>query len=297
MNLMKKENKKYEVLILREPKNSYFLKYLDFKDLYSFYELKKKNTIFFKFIYKFNIPLFSLFYDKWKKKLDKYKYIILFDNGYNKNITKYIKKKNKDIKIYFFFWNPITENKKKVFLDKNIDEIYSYNLYDCKKYNLKYNPQFFSRNVPMKNQTLRNGVLFLGTDKGRKEKIENFQIELEKKNINYNFMIINREKDFISYSTYLDLISSSEAILDIVNGNLTGLTLRVMESIFFSKKLISNNRDLVNYDFYDSSRMFILDYDNLDELDKFLKTDYKKMDEAILKKYDFEEWLKRFFKR
>lgn len=295
--LNNKDKKNNKVLILREPKNSYFLQYLDFKDLYSFYEPKKKKTIFFKLIYKFNIPLFFLFFDKWKKNLNKYKYVIIFDNGYNKNITKYIKKKNKNIKIYFYFWNPITENKKSVFLDKNIDEIYSYSFEDCKKYNLQSNTQFYSKDVPLKKSNSENGILFVGTDKGRKEKINELRIKLEKMNINCNFMIINSEKNFVSYSKYLDLISSSKAILDMINENVTGLTLRVMEAIFFGKKLISNNKDLINYDFYDSSRIFILDYDKLDKLDKFLKTDYKKMSDEILSKYDFEEWIKRFFKR
>ena len=290
-------NQSKKVLILREPKDSYFLKYLNYSDLYNFYDSKRKKTFLFKLIYKANIHMFSYFYDKWKRNMNDYKYVILFDNGYRKDITKFIKKKNKNIKIYFFFWNPITEDKEKILKDRNIDEFYSYNILDCKKYNLKYNTQFYTKNIFLKEQEKKDDILFLGSDKGRKKIIDTLKAKFEKKNLNCNFLIINKEKDFVSYSKYLSMISSCRALLDIVNKNTSGLTLRVLESIFFSKKLISNNKDLINYDFYDSSRIFILDYDNLDELDIFLKKDYKKVEEEILDNYDFESWLKRFFKR
>ncbi len=241
--------------------------------------------------------MFSYFYDKWKLNVADYKYVLLFDNGYRKDITKFIKKKNKNIIIYLFFWNAITEDKKKILIDKNIDEFYSYNILDCKKYNLKYNTQFYTKNILLKEQEKKDDVLFLGSDKGRKKIIDTLKAKFEKKNLNCNFLIINKEKNFVSYSKYLSMISSCRALLDIVNKNVSGLTLRVLESIFFSKKLISNNKDLINYDFYDSSRIFILNYNNLDELDIFLKKDYKKVEKEILDNYDFESWLKRFFKR
>lgn len=78
-----------------------------------------------------------------------------------------------------------------------------------------------------------------------------------------------------------------------------GLTLRVMESIFFEKKLITNNKKIINYDFYTPENIYILDdLINIDYLDiiKFINTPFQKMEERIIKKYTFEFWLDNILK-
>ncbi len=40
------KSKKKDVLILREPKDSYFLKYLNYNDLYNFYDSKRKELFY-----------------------------------------------------------------------------------------------------------------------------------------------------------------------------------------------------------------------------------------------------------
>ena len=60
------------------------------------------------------------------------------------------------------------------------------------------------------------------------------------------------------------------------------------------KKLITNNKDIINYDFYNSNNIFVLGEDNLDNIKEFIEKEYVEIDEKIINYYDFYEWLKRF---
>lgn len=74
-----------------------------------------------------------------------------------------------------------------------------------------------------------------------------------------------------------------------------GFTLRVLESLFFEKKLITNNINIINCEFYNKNNIFIINKDNLDDLNDFLKSEYKKIDKKIINYFDYESWLNRFF--
>ena len=67
-----------------------------------------------------------------------------------------------------------------------------------------------------------------------------------------------------------------------------------MEALFYEKKLITNNKNIINYDFYCKENIFILEKDDIEELPQFLKTPYKKIDNEIVNKYEFENWLEGF---
>lgn len=277
----------------------YFLKYIKDDNLKQMY--KDLNTsvlkVMKKIIFKFRLPIYRFFFNNWRKDIKKYNEIIIFDSGYSPLITKYIKKKNKNCKIILYFWNCISENKLKVFSDKNIDEFWTFDKNDSNSYKIKYNPQFYSKNVKIedKNAQKKYDIVFLGRAKGRKEQILNLENEFKRKGLNYNIRIVENEKDLVKYDDYLDWLSKSKSILDITCNNQVGLTLRCMESIFLEKKLITNNKEIKKYNFYNPKNIFILDEDNMDNIETFLNSPYEKVDQEIIEYYDFESWLKRFY--
>ena len=61
------------------------------------------------------------------------------------------------------------------------------------------------------------------------------------------------------------------------------------------KKLITNNINIINCEFYNKNNIFIINKDNLDDLNDFLKSEYKKIDKKIINYFDYESWLNRFF--
>ena len=124
-----------KILIIKKTKNSNIFKYLDFKDVESYYISNKENIIF-KIFRKSHSFLFSIFFGNWKKKLTKYDKVILFDNGFQNIIAKYIKSKNPNIKIILWFWNPVISSSQLFLNNKYIDELWTYSKQDAKKYNM-----------------------------------------------------------------------------------------------------------------------------------------------------------------
>ena len=82
--------------------------------------------------------------------------VILFDSNMNdlSMISRYIKKKSRRSRLVFWYWNPAKLGDV-AFMDKNIDEIWTYNRFDAKKYHLKYFPQFYHQILFKKNEKPR----------------------------------------------------------------------------------------------------------------------------------------------
>lgn len=271
-------------------------------------ELYKSVPFFIRIIRRFylklNIPFANIWYNDWKKDINKYDLIILFDSVLDIKVIDYIRNKIKEKRFIFWYWNPVENSINPNLISENLCEKWSFDLVDCKKYNLRYNKTFYFNDYNYKKSNEIYDVFFVGRDKGRLEYLLKLEKEFNDKNIITYFYIATEEKYSInkkklkrptlSYEEVLDYISKSKAILEILQKGQSGASLRTMEAIFYEKKLITNNKNIINYDFYCKENIFILEKDNIEELPQFLNSSYKKIDEEIIKKYEFENWLKEF---
>ena len=234
-------------------------------------------------------------FGSWKKHIKKYKQIILGENWYCWELSKYIKEQNPKCKVIVFFWNKLLlQPYFDILKDPNVDEFYIFDEEEAKKYNLKWNSTFYSKRMSIEKNKIKNDIVFIGRAKDREKQIKDLEKELKKQKIKTDFKIITDEKDIIEYSDYLEMVSKSRAILDYNAYNQSGLSLRVMESLFLKKKLITSNKNIKKCDFYNKNNIFILGEDKLSDLYKFIHSDYQEIDEKILDYYDFDNWIQRF---
>lgn len=234
-----------------------------------------------------------------------YETIILFDALVTKEYIIWLKKKNKNKRIIFWYWNPVQKSLNSKLLNNNIYEKWSYSQTDCDNLNLKYNTQFYFKDIKIPRIKLVYDIFFLGRDKGRLSELLDLKKQFETLNLNVNFHIAptNRKlirkghsyQKLLSYDEALKEIAKSKAILDILNDPQDGLSMRAMESIFHEKKLITNSQKITNYDFYSPQNIFILGKDKLEDLQNFVNSAYKKIDKKIIENYDFTNWVKRFY--
>ena len=282
-----------KVIYLKAENKSVFLKYLEDGKICEYYKINI-NSILFKILKKINAVYIIL--GDWKYKIKEYDCVILGENTYSPCISKYIKKKNPNCKTILYFWNIVSEYKiyQELFKDNNIDEFWTFDKNDAEKYNMKYNPQFYTNNVKLNKKNNKYDVLFLGRPKSRKEAILKLKNELIEKDLRVNFKIIEKEKDYIPYDNYLEILAKTKCILDYNQDGQIGLSLRPMEALFLEKKLITNNEDIKNYNFYNPNNIFILGEDNIEKIKDFIEKPYEKIEQKIIDYYDFKEWIKRF---
>jgi len=281
---------------------SYFTKLIENKGFKIFPTFKKVNFLE-KFLRKFsfitNIGLYFWFSD-WKKNIKGANVIIIFaTNRYD--FIEYIAKKNSNARIIVWYWNPVFRcfdpEKLKY---KNI-EYWSFDKDDCNKYKLNYNTTFYFDNIELKKNIIKNDVIFLGADKGRYAKLKEIEELLQSYDLSTNFHVVPDKGEEnpnniqpLSYKKYLELISSSKVILDYLQEGQKGLTLRPMESIFFKKKLITNDINIRNENFYLKENIFIIGVDKNESLKSFVNLPYVDIDKEIVQHYDFNNWIERF---
>lgn len=281
-------------------KNEIFFKYIKDSNLYEIYRDRNKIDILLrKIISRLNNNLLNQFFGKWKKNLKNTDVVIFTDNPYRSQMAKYVKKKS-NCKVILYYWNVINENNKKILKDKNIDEIWTFDENDSKKYNIKFFPQFYYNCIEkskLSGNTPNYDCIFLGAVKDRKNEILDVKKILDEENIKTYFKIVYNKNDFIEYSEYLDLITKTRAIIDIVGESQRGLTLRVLEALYYSKKLITNNKNIKKYDFYNKNNIFIIGEDDKNNLKNFINAKFDTMgQEKYIKKYSYENWINTLVK-
>ncbi len=103
---------------------------------------------------------------------------------------------------------------------------------------------------------------------------------------------IQYTKNLLSYEENLEMVSKSKVLLDLRRENHDGLSLRFFEALKYKCKIITNNKTIINYDFYNSANIFIVGIDPWKHLNAFLNTEFVSVEDSIIKKYSFSFWIK-----
>ena len=300
--------KNSKVLILKDNYNSFEQYYLDKLnecgiDAEFYYT---SSSMLRKAFTHYALPFESLWYGGWKNNLDTYDCIIVFDSLHSANLLKYIRKKYRK-RLIFWHWNPIKMDKDiSIWAEtKKMCEHWTFNPSDAEKYGMNLNNQFFF----YQNQediSKEESAFFVGTDKGRYEKIVAISDDLKDRGIAIDFHIVSMncndtrkyiEKTYMEYSDVMSHIRKSKAVVEIVQDGQNGLTARALEAMFFETKLITNNREIRNFNFYNDNDIFIIGEDNNDRLDVFLHTPFQPIEKKALYQYDANGWLDNFMRR
>lgn len=280
-------------------------------DVYDYLKptINYENThikILFKIIRRIDkyLPIYSLFFDKWWKQIYTYDRIIVFDYFANPQILRRIKIKHKEVDLILWLWNTAPNNIEEL---KKYATVFCFDHVSCEKWKLRYNTQFYF-SIPEKKYSVKVNdpidIYFIGADKGRLKQLLSLSSEFENMGLKYKFEILSDSKESYnnsivilkepeSYQKIIDNIGNAKCILEIVKEGQDGITLRALEALFFGKKLITNDKKIVDYNFYDKNNIFILNVDDTKHLFEFLKTPYKIIDKEVKEQYTYECWLNR----
>lgn len=107
---------------------------------------------------------------------------------------------------------------------------------------------------------------------------------------------ITATKEYTSYEENLKDSMKAKVLIDILHTGHKGLSFRVFEALKNTKKLITNNYSIKNYDFYHPNNIYIITDGNFEDLFEFLNKPYYKIDQEIIDKYNFDNWIKYVLK-
>lgn len=187
------------------------------------------------------------------------------------------------------------------------DEVYSFEKDDCKKYNLKFKTNFIYKEETTKKEDFKYHLFNISSKDKRTDSIIEIAKKLKENNILYKIIIFDK-KHKIGQNEFVDTIrkpidltevnqyiANSKVLLDIHRAKQDGLSFRVFESLGLNKKLITTNKDIKSYDFYNPNNILIIDVDNPNFDISFFDTPYQEIPAEILGKYLISNWFEEFF--
>lgn len=99
-------------------------------------------------------------------------------------------------------------------------------------------------------------------------------------------------KKGLDFQENIGQVLKSKILLDFRNEIHYGISFRAFECIGYKKKLITNNALVKKYDFYHPDNIFVIENNDLNGLEQFIEKLYFEIDEKIVEKYSFTNWIK-----
>lgn len=221
------------------------------------------------------------------------KRIIVKDSLITTGFLTWLKRNFPDIKISYSYDNLIA--KAKNLTPDRVPEGISMSTYDpgdSRKYGIELTyGQEFPRSYILAKLPIEYDVFYVGADKGRGDYLVELRNKMEAMGLKTKFIItkdgrLSRNKEYysrrISYSETLEYDRKSRAIINIIMPGQEGPTRRDFEAIFLKCKLITNNRNIKDFDFYEKENVFIIGEDDFFRLPAFVRSAYKEIDDSIL---------------
>ncbi|HHT7827036.1 TPA: capsular biosynthesis protein CpsH [Streptococcus suis] len=291
----------------------------------SYYDVRAVHSSFSRALLKVSPAIFSnqsqKYYDAIlnERKSENFDYILIVKCDMTPiSSLKKMRSMYPNAKIILYLWDsieniPSIESKFKYF-----DRLLTFDLEDSREHNqFLFRPLFFADEFIAHNpiRKYKYDLAFLGTIHSDRfkiiKKIDNFSKRynlksfyfcyLQSKFIYYFYKLTKPEllganKSFFSFEkmdseTISEIIAESEVIIDIEHPKQNGLTMRTIEMIGMQKKLLTTNKSIREYDFYNKENIYVIDR-NVSELDiNFFNTPYKAIAKEIYSKYSLGQWV------
>lgn len=112
--------------------------------------------------------------------------------------------------------------------------------------------------------------------------------------LNRNFKNVHISEVSFTMMPFQDLYQiygDSKCVMDIEDINQHGLTMRSIELLGLRRKLITTNKDIVHYDFYNPNNILVIERENPKVDMSFFDKPYQILDESIYQKYALQNWI------
>ena len=246
------------------------------------------------------------------------KVFMIVGKVYTESMVLELKNVHKDAEFILYLWDSIKLYPFFKELIPLFNRAYTFDLDDSEgKYGLQFLPLFYhpeyAKIAEEKPQINYDLVSICTAHPIRYRIIKELFPKLKKEGIRiYSFLFINKlqylyNKVFVrqfwlaSKSEFnfkplrndeiIEIIKESNTVFDIPHEKQSGLTMRTIETLGAKRKLITTNKQISRYDFYDENNILILNDDNFEEVSSFLKHEYHDLPELIYKKYSLSSWV------
>lgn len=229
---------------------------------------------------------------------------------------------NSGIKIFTYFWDSINNRKYSLEYFKYSHKFFSFDSQDkLLNENITFLPLFYNndyKNLKNSDKDYKYDMCFIGTlhsdryevvkrilslTEGKQSYVYFYSTSkmlfLFQKLFDKNFRNV-KEEDIsfspLSKENTINIINKSKVVIDIEHIKQKGLTMRTLEMLGANKKMITTNKEIINYDFYNTDNIQIIDRNNINLDKSFFEIDFKSINSDIYDKYSITKWVETIFK-
>ena len=226
---------------------------------------KPIDSVFLRIIRKIHryvpLPKYEIWFGAWWKQLEHTDLIIAVAYNSTYRIFKMMKRKYPQIRKILYWWDPVKKTISPDQVSDSVCEKWTFHKQDADRYRIRYNPQFFARDLQLctkyRNLPYQYDIAFFGAAgeavyASRIKILSELDRVCKKMGIHvcfglwyHNRIRKNRPfelKKYLNEEEYYKVLMQSKAILDITEPGNEWLTLRPVEALYLGKKLITNNR-------------------------------------------------------
>lgn len=236
---------------------------------------------------------------------------------------KELKLKNKKIKTILYLWDSIKNKKNVSNIIEHFDKVFTFDRSDLAvNEKIAFLPLFYIAAYSNKGNACNNNrynLAFIGTAHSGRFNIVNAiskTVSIENtrdflfffspsKLVFFLKKLLTNELNGLSIknisfkpmtpSDVYSVLANSNIVIDIEHPGQNGLTMRTIEMLGMQKKLITTNKNVVDYDFYNPSNILVIDRSYPHIPADFLESSYQPVDETIRHKYCISAWLTYIF--
>ncbi|MCP4523614.1 MAG: hypothetical protein GY828_05360 [Candidatus Gracilibacteria bacterium] len=236
------------------------------------------------------------------------------------NLFKKLRTSQKKAVFIFYNWDSFVNNSNPLTHLNLFDKIMTFDDKDSKKYKMIHRPLFFiDKYREIKNQPLKYDIAFIGSVHVHRYKfIKKFLISSPKNMTFFIYFYVpskllfftrklllfpiygsSKLEEFnfnsLSQPQIVNIFSKSNIILDYALPTQEGLTMRSIEALGAQKKLITNNKSIQNYDFYDKNNVLVIKKNCIEIPESFMTEAYIPIEPSVYEKYSIQGWIYDIF--
>ena len=251
-----------------------------------------------------------------KRKFNElYDYIfVLVGRGINCTALNDFIRRQKLSKKILYLWDDVMRVDEFEEIKDGFDDIVSFDRVDCEKYGLRFLPLFFCDEFRYKNEKKDIDFSCVGElHTYRSQLLSQIQQQFPTERFHWSALLsttcFNKIKLFLSgkklypfikakrlpMAETADISKRSKIVIDMPYPSQKGLSIRTLESIASRAKIITTNRDIVNYDFYNNNNIFLIDINNAIITSEFINCPFIPLNDDVLEKYSLSSWVHNLF--
>ena len=178
-------------------------------------------------------------------------------------------------------------------------------------HHLYFLPNFYSPDLTInKDKQPHFDLSYVASHDNRLKTLEEILVSLSPLDLKTNINILatktiaskNENEKSITWFTdvlprkeTIRIMNDSSVLLDLAQSKQEGLSFRIFEAMKLEKKIITTNRSVTTYDFYDPKNIFVWENEKLIPTRDFFSVPYAPLSVEILNKYSLQNWVSTIF--